>query len=224
MKEIILLSAIVSVLSAVPAMARDKIEGGDVKPRSSVDANGPNTASFAAHAAKADADMQNIFENVRSQLTAQGISAATGSLCAIVAIPGPGTSFDIRYGVFNVIAPTLDFLMVDTFRALKGQSLLTQSVFGTTPPNGGTLANLYPDGTDGKGPIVLGTTNFGQFASIAFSTDPDTYTNPDFGATVLDMNNTDIEAVYSNGTRCKGSLTFNAGLNASIANLLQVFP
>ena len=58
--------------------------------------------------------------------------------------------------------------------------------------------------------------------------DPDTYDNSDFGATVLDMDQTVIELVYSSDVpasrRCQGTLTFNAALNASIANIVQVFP
>jgi hypothetical protein len=80
----------------------------------------------------------------------------------------------------------------------------------------------------GKGPVVLSFTNFIQFSSAAFNTDPDTYDNPDFGATVQDLDQTVIELVYSSdvpGSRCcQGTLAFDAALNASVANVVQVFP
>ena len=86
----------------------------------------------------------------------------------------------------------------------------------------------YPPDEVGKGPVVLGFTQFTQFKSAAFSTDPDTYDDPDFGATVLNMDQTSIELVYSSDVpgsrRCQGTLAFNAALNASIANVVQVFP
>lgn len=73
---------------------------------------------------------------------------------------------------------------------------------------------------------MLGYTGFGQFESAAFNTDPDTYDNPNFGATVLDMDQTVIELVYSSNVpgslRCQGTLKFDAALNASIANIVQV--
>ena len=150
------------------------------------------------------------------------------NLCAIVVLPGPADSFNIRFGLFNVAAARLDFLIMDSFRALKGQSLLHQSVFDTVAPPAGTLAVLYPPDQLGKGPAVLGFTDFTQFESAAFSTDPDTYDDLDFGATVLDMDQTVIELVYSSDSpgslRCRGTLKFDPALNTSIANIVQVFP
>jgi hypothetical protein len=150
------------------------------------------------------------------------------NLCAIVVLPGPASSFNIRFGVFNVAADRLDFLIMDSFRALEGQSLLHQSVFQTVAPPSGTLAVLYPPDQLGGGPIVLSFTDFTQFESAAFSTDPDTYDDLDFGATVLDMDQTVIELVYSSdlqgSLRCQGTLKFDPALNTSIANVVQVFP
>jgi len=150
------------------------------------------------------------------------------NLCAIVVLPGPADSFNIRFGLFNVAADRLDFLIMDSFRALKGQSLLHQSVFDTVAPPSGTLTVLYPPDQLGKGPVVLSFTDFTQFESAAFSTDPDTYDDLDFGATVFDMDQTAIELVYSSDVpgslRCRGTLKFDPALNSSIANIVQVFP
>jgi hypothetical protein len=86
----------------------------------------------------------------------------------------------------------------------------------------------YPSGVPGKGPVVLCFTDFTQFESAAFSTDPDTYDDPDFGATVLDMDETVIELVFSSNLpdslRCRGTLRFDPALNASIANIVEVLP
>ncbi|MFZ2312632.1 MAG: hypothetical protein WAV82_08445 [Methylobacter sp.] len=225
MKKTTLLSAILFALSAVPAMADDVNSKPDAAVvDSTADKNGAGGADFSAKAADADAKIQDLFDKVKAQLSSGQVTAAIGNLCAIAVIPGPATSFEIRYGIFNVIAPNLDFVIIDTFRALGGQSLLTESVFGTVPPSGGTLTDLYPGAAAGKGPIVLGFTNFGSLESTSFSTDPDTYDDPNFGATVLQMDNTNIEAVYNDGKRCQGALRFNATFNASIAALVQVHP
>ena len=150
------------------------------------------------------------------------------NLCAIVVLPGPADSFNIRFGLFNVAADRLDFLIMDSFRALDGESLLHESVFDTVAPPSGTVTVHYPSAVPGKGPVVLGFTDFTQFESAAFNTDPDTYDNPAFGATVLDMDQTVIELVYSSDVpaslRCQGTLKFDPALNTSIANIVQVFP
>jgi hypothetical protein len=155
-------------------------------------------------------------------------AATDPTLCAILVLQGPADSFTIRFGLFNVADDRLDVLIMNSFRAFEGQALLHQSVFDTMAPASGTLTVLYPPDETGKGPVVLRFTEFIQFKSAAFSTDPDTYSDPDFGATVIDMNQTSIELVYSSDVpgsqRCQGTLTFNAALNASIANIVQVFP
>jgi hypothetical protein len=66
------------------------------------------------------------------------------NLCAIVVVPGPPNSFDISFGIFNVAVDSLDFLIMDSFPALQGQSLLHESVFNTVVPPSGTLTVLYP--------------------------------------------------------------------------------
>jgi hypothetical protein len=117
---------------------------------------------------------------------------------------------------------------MNSFHALGGQSLLHESVFDTVAPPSGTLTVHYPSVAPGKGPVVLGFTDFTQFESVAFNTDPDTYDDPIFGATVEDLDQTVIELVYSSDVpgsrRCQGTLRFDASLNASIANIVQVFP
>ena len=164
---------------------------------------------------------------VFDQVMASG-AATDPNLCAIVVLPGSANSFNIRFGLFNVAADRLDVLIMNSFRAFEGQALLHQSVFDTMAPASGTLTVLYPPDEAGKGPVVLRFTEFTQFKSTAFSTDPDTYSDPDFGATVLNMDQTSIELVYSSDVpgsrRCQGTLRFDAALNASIANVVQVFP
>jgi len=168
-------------------------------------------------------EMGRVFD----QMMASGM-LTDPNLCAVVVVPGPATSFNIRFGVFNVIDDRLDVLMIDSFRALGGQSLLHSSVFATVAPASGTLTVDYPPDEAGNGPVVLSFTHFNQFASAAFNTDPDTYDNPSFGATVLDMDQTSIELVYSRdqpgSRRCQGTLTFDPNLNVSVANIVQVFP
>jgi hypothetical protein len=117
---------------------------------------------------------------------------------------------------------------MDSVRALGGQSLLHESVFDTVASGSGTLTVEYPSGAPGKGPVVLSFTDFTQFESAAFNTDPDTYDDPIFGATVEDLDQTVIELIYSSDVpgsrRCQGTLRFDAALNASVANIVQVYP
>lgn len=196
------------------------------KPTPSQDPNVPQSAGASGAAAQAILGAEEAGQ-VFDQVMARG-AATDSNLCAIVVLPGPANSFTIRFGVFNVIDDRLDVLIMNSFHAFEGQALLHQSVFDTMTPASGTLTVLYPPDEAGKGPVVLRFTEFTQFKSAVFSTDPDTYNDPDFGATVEDMDQTTIELVYSSDVagsrRCQGTLKFDAELNASIANIVQVFP
>jgi hypothetical protein len=180
-----------------------------------------NTKVSAKAKRSADALAKSVYQQVSATRTGVG----AGPLCAIAVIPGPAGSFNIRFGVFNTTGGnTLDDLIVDSFFSLGGSALLHESVFATAASPGGTLAVEYPNAVSGKGPVVLSFTGMDSLESIAFNTDPDTYDNPAFGATVADMDRTRLEAVFSNGLRCAGNLAFNAGFNASIATLTQTSP
>jgi hypothetical protein len=192
----LVLLSVLLVAQAAFAQESTRVQDPNV-PASAVD---PGTATMAApDAASKTVPGAEVAEWVFSQAMA-GDALTHANLCAIVVLPGPATSFDIRFGVFNVAADRLDFLIMDSFRALNGESLLHESVFDTVAPLSGTFTVHYPSGVPGKGPVVLGFTSFTQFESAAFNTDPDTYDNPNFGATVLDMDET------------------------VIANIVQVFP
>jgi hypothetical protein len=196
-----------------------------------VEATDKNKAATARQVEKLDEKMKAILnpamEDMENNAEAQALMAS-GALCAIGIIPGPADSSNIRFGLFNVIANSLDHVIIDSFHALKGESLLHQSVFDVTPPPSGTLTIEYPIDELGKGPAVLSLTSFEMIESVAFSTDPDTYDDLDFGATVGDLDGTDIKLVYDaatpGSTRCKGTFVFNASFNASIAFITQDFP
>ena len=163
---------------------------------------------------------------VHQYRSAKGVTRGSmGDLCAIGVLSGPAASFDIRIGLFNVASSAVSYGIVDPFRAFGGRSLLIESVFSPAPPAGGTLDVLYPaSGTSGKGPAVLGFTSFDRFESASFGTDPDTYDDPAFGVTVVDMDGTEIQLVYAGELRCSGTLRFQAALNASIAFITQTSP
>jgi hypothetical protein len=203
-------------MQGVSAQETTKLQDPNV-PRSS------GALSATTKAASGAEDMKGVVDQVMARHR-----PTDSNLCAIVVLPGLADSFNIRFGLFNVIDDRLDVLIMNSFRAFEGQALLHQSVFDTVAPPSGTLTVLYPPDETGKGPVVLHFTEFTQFKSAAFSTDPDTYSDPDFGATVLDMDQTSIELVYSSDVpgsrRCQGTLKFDAELNASIANIVQVFP
>jgi hypothetical protein len=146
------------------------------------------------------------------------------SLCAIAAIAGPGTSPNIRIGLFNVRSGQIAFMTLDSFDALGNASLIHQSVFAQQAPQGGSITTFYPLANNGKGPVVLGFKGFDPLESAAFNTDPDTYDNPNFGATVSEMAGTRIELAYTKSTRCEGTLQFNAGLQATVGAILETHP
>ena len=215
MRKVLITFAVLVVAGA--ALAATVASGGPA-----VSNKKDKNTKVAAKAKKAaDVLAKTVYQQVSSTRTGVG----SGPLCAIAVIPGPAGNFNIRFGVFNTTGGnTLDVLIVDSFFSLGGSSLLHESVFATAPPPGGTLAVEYPGAVSGKGPAVLSFTGFDSLESVAFNTDPDTYDNPAFGATVADMDRTRMEAVFSNGLRCAGTLAFNAGFNASIATLTQTSP
>lgn len=147
-----------------------------------------------------------------------------GQLCAIAILAGPPSSFNIRPIVFNLVTNEIGVIMIDTFRALRRQSLLTQSVFNIAPPYQGRMGVRYPRLANGRGPVVLEAKGFGFLKAASFSMDPDTYDNPAYGATVYEMNATKFEVVYDGRRRCQGRLRFVPGLNASIALISQTNP
>jgi hypothetical protein len=196
------------------------------KPTPAQDPNGPQSAGALGAVTRAVPGAESMGWIADQAMVQQ--DATDPNLCAILVLPGPADSFNIRFGLFNVADDRLDVLIMNSFRAFQGQALLHQSVFDSVAPASGTLTVLYPPDEAGQGPVVLRFTEFTQFKSAAFSTDPDTYSDPDFGATVLDMDQTSIELVYSSDVpgsrRCQGTLVFDAALNASIATIVQVFP
>ena len=207
-KPLLLLSAFALSLAAASAGASQNDQNTAVtKPRGS------------------NAEMQRIFEAV---LADPGAYAPTpqgeGGMCAIGALPGPGDGVNIRFGLFNTIGATVNTAILDSFSALRGASLLHESVFAVTSPQGGMTTVDYPGAAPGKGPVVLSFTSFDLFDSTSFNTDPDTYDDPAFGAVVTDLDDTVVELVYNGEIRCRGVFQFSAALNASIAVILQVHP
>jgi hypothetical protein len=187
-----------------------------------------NTAMTARQVKKLDKGMKAVLDQVMNSNAEAQALAASGTLCAIGVIPGPATSFNIRFGLFNVIDNSLDHAVIDSFEALGGEALLHQSVFAPAAPPSGTLTVEYPTGTSGKGPVVLSFTSFDLLESAALNTDPDTYDNPDFGATVKEMDGTEVDLIYDAATpgslRCEGTFIFDSKQNASIAYITQQFP
>ena len=206
-KPLLLLSAVALSLAAASAGASPANDANSAvsKPRGST------------------AEMQRIFDAVLADPGAY-IPDGAGDLCAIGALPGPAGGVNIRFGFFNTIGDTVNTLILDSFSALGGASLLHESVFLVTAPNGGTVNVEYPGLVSGKGPVVASFTGFDLFDSTSFNTDPDTYDDPAFGATVADLDGTVAEVVYNGDRRCRGVFVFNAALNVSLAAIVQVHP
>jgi hypothetical protein len=182
----------------------------------------------AVDTARAEAAAKRIFDRVMARPeVAAAIAQSTdapGDLCAIAVIPGPAASPDIRLFIVNLVSDDIGFANVDPFLALGAQSLIVESIFDPTPPTGGTLTIEYPATGGGVGPAGLSFTGFGSLQAALFSLDPDTYDNPNFGASVLQMNRTVIELAYDGGRRCRGALAFNTTANAQIGFLTQTSP
>jgi hypothetical protein len=208
-KPLLLLSAVALSLAAISAGAN------------------PNDANTAVTKPPrgSNAEMQRLFEAVLANPGAYAPNPeALGELCAIGALPGPGDSVNIRFGLFNTIGDTVNTLILDSFSALGGASLLHESVFAVTSPQGGATTVEYPGLVSGKGPVVASFTSFDLFDSTSFNTDPDTYDDPAFGATVAQLDGTVAEVVYNGDKRCRGTFMFNAAANASLAVIVQVHP
>jgi hypothetical protein len=197
--------------------------GGSRKPRAARDAN-----KRTGDSAQAEAAARKVFEHVMAQEDVAASIAqqegVVGDLCAIGVIPGPRNSFDIRLSIMNVGSADIGFVNVDSFLGLGANSLVQDSVFDTLPPAGGSLSVEYPATGGGVGPAVLSFTGFGPLLGAAFNLDPDTYDDPDFSATVLDMNRTLIEVAYDDGRRCRGFFGFQVLANASVAFITQTSP
>jgi hypothetical protein len=206
-----------------------------------VDVNGPKTSDSGRNAAVAAEQLMNEATDVMDRLGLSDVepspllefggggdgsenASGDGQLCAIAILAGPPSSFNIRPVVFNLVTNEISVIMLDTFRALRRQSLLTQSVFNIVPPYQGRMGVRYPNLPNGRGSVVLEAKGFGFLKAASFHMDPDTYDNPAFGATVYDMNATKFELVYDGQRRCQGRLRFVPGLNASIALISQTNP
>jgi hypothetical protein len=194
-------------------------------------AGDPNDAG--AVDATVSAEFQRLEQAIARRLTStqpsQGdpgsfTTRTRGKLCAIAFIPGPQGSFNIRLGLIDGAGQGISHVIVDPFSALGERALLIESNFALAPPPGGTITDLYPDAAIPGGPSVVSFTGFDFLDIASWGMDPDTYDNPDFGATVAQMNNTRIEVVYDNGLRCSGVLLYNPLLGASIAVIVQNFP
>jgi hypothetical protein len=150
---------------------------------------------------------------------------APGAVCAVAAIPGPAASPDIRLTILNLVTDEIGFANVDSFFAWGGQSFVTDTVSSPTPPAGGTLTVEYPPSAGGgRGPAVLSFTGLGSLLWATFSLDPDTYDNPNYAASVVQMTGTLIEVAYDGGRRCWGTLAYNTTANAQVAILTQSSP
>ena len=125
------------------------------------------------------------------------------------------------------LGPAPDFALTDQDGAAFGSADLGRRV---------TLANfVYTSCTD-TCPLLSAT--MGQVQEqlkadgllgnkvmlLSFSLDPDTYDNPNFGGSVVQMTGTLIEVAYDGGRRCWGALAYNTTANAQVAILTQSSP
>ena len=112
MKTAILFVTLSVLLVTQDALAQKRKPTSVQDPNASVSALAPSAATKAVPGAE-------IAHWVFGEAMATQ-SLSDPNLCAIVVLPGPATSFNVRFGIFNVAADRLDFLIMDSFRALKG--------------------------------------------------------------------------------------------------------
>jgi hypothetical protein len=202
---------ILGVAACTPAVAPQDPQPTDV-----------NAAAVSGSARAANESAARSIAHARIDQSAAETGGAP--LCAVAVIPGPANSFDIRIGLFNAVTTPIDVMIMDSFAAYGGRSLLHEAVFNVVAPNGGTADVSYPSATPGRGPVVIDFAGFDALESSSFNTDPDTYDDPAFGATVDQLTHTSIELVYEGALRCRGELRFDAVSNASIALIRQTAP
>ena len=203
----LIVAATLAIIAAVPLVAQVGAAGSKVDPNTQL-SSAPGKVDPAAILSLASPDVQ-------------------GEECGTASIPGPANSYDIVFTIHNgIIGEQITNVTIEPFNAFGHKSFVLQSTLNLMPPPGGTLTDLYPGTTaDGRGPIVLAATDWDGGEDVSFYTDPDTYTDPSFGATVGEMTGTYVAVAYaSSGRRCRGRLVFSASLNASFAVLTQTSP
>lgn len=119
-------------------------------------------------------------------------------------IQGPSTSFNIKVNVMNALpGKQIRFVELNPLIAKTGgnERLIIDDygVFSLVAPPGGTIDALYPTGTALPGAMVE-FTGFDNGEVAAFNLDPDTFSNPSYGATVSEMQSSLIKVWFSDGT------------------------
>jgi hypothetical protein len=152
---------------------------------------------------------------------------------AVASLAAPSSGVDIRLTVTNksgastIGSRDIQAVIIDCFGALSGDALTIDDVFSVTPPPGGTATVVVGTGSS-FGPAVLTYTSFNNTESSAFNLDPDTWNDPSFGATRLQMGGCRIEVVFfrlgaESPLRASGLLVHKAS-DKMVANLKQVNP
>lgn len=132
--------------------------------------------------------------------------------------PGPASSFSITLMIRNDSEVEVTNIVLDLFECLDGDALVAEIVFSAPS----STSVLYPQGY-GRGPIVASFQGFSPGELVSLSFDPDTYENPNFGATVGDMAGARIGVVFSDGS--KGVGVFRGNLEgATVAEVLESSP
>jgi len=144
-------------------------------------------------------------------------------------MPAPSGSFNIRVNVTNhsdrstLGAQEIRAIIIDCQRAFSRQSLTIDQVFNVQPPPAGTAFVAVGNDPDDVGPAVLTFTGFGAGLSARFNLDPDTWDDPDFGATREQMAGCNVEVVFAGALRGDGQMQVLA--NGSVrASIRQRFP
>lgn len=153
----------------------------------------------------------------------QGAARAEKGVCAVAFMPGPAQSYDIKLAVTNFGSQRLSFVILNSFKALRGASLVLDSIFYPTGPAGGSVQVLYPVLSAG-GPAILKMSSFDNTETASFNIDPDKYNDANYSATVNDMNGTNVEAVFAGSLRCQATLQYDPALKATYGLLRRTSP
>ncbi len=152
-------------------------------------------------------------------------ASVSGPVIAIATMPAPASSFDITVTLTNLSRSfvhgdqMIRAVTLDCHRALNRQALTIESVFGVVPAPGGTATVR----SGNAGPAVLSFTGFDFGESARFSLDPDTWDNPNFGATRADLAGCRVELVFFGTLRGEGVMQVLA--NGSVrATIRQTAP
>ena len=139
------------------------------------------------------------------------INPAAASNIAVAWIVGPGTSYDIKVNIKNLASGRIRFVSLSVLlcKTATRERLIIDGdgVFSIIPPPNGTVTVYSPNTINEVPDVVIEFTSFDNGETAQFNLDPDTFANPDYGATVSEMKGLIVQVWLEDG-KTAGAATF----------------